>query len=135
MDRRQVLAGAASMSIAGLAGCTGGTPPADEPRYALEVVVQNDHDRSYEVHTVMTDASETSVFERTFTLDPGEGQGFSDDYPAGEYTIVVELSDRSELRSSWNTAFCDAHRVQTEIGVDGHMTQHVSCHAEDGSAD
>jgi hypothetical protein len=78
----------------------------------------------------VTDAAETAVFEQTFTLGPGEGRGFGDDFPAGEYTVTVTLPDRSALRSYWNTDQCDVHRVRTDIAADGHVSHAVACHAE-----
>lgn len=115
-------------AAAGLAGCIDALPDS-QPRYDLEVTVQNDHDRAYEVRTVVTDGTDTAVFEQSFTLDPGEGRGFSNDFPEGKYSIVVELPDRSELRSYWNTDLCEAHRVRIDIAADGHATHHVTCHS------
>ncbi|WP_336136414.1 hypothetical protein [Natronomonas amylolytica] len=131
MHRRTLLSGLTVSAAAGFAGCIDDVLPEDQPRYDLEVTVQNDHDRAYDVRIVVTDGTDATVFEQSFTLGPGEGRGFSDDFPAGEYTIVVELPDRGESRSYWNTDLCEAHRVRTHIAADGHLTHHVTCHSGD----
>lgn len=134
MHRRTLLSGLTVSAAAGLAGCIDDVLPEDQPRYGLEVTVQNDHDRAYEVRVVVTDGSDAAVFEQSFTLGPGEGRGFSNDFPAGEYTIAVELPDRSESRSYWNTDLCEAYRTRTHIAADGHVTHHVTCHSGDGGS-
>lgn len=132
MDRRSVLAGVAATATVGVAGCLGSAPTTTPEQYHLELTVQNDHDRAYDIRVVLTDAEDRSVFEQSFRLGPGEGRGFGDDVHAAEYTLVVELSDRSELRSYWNTAQCDVHRVRTHIARDGHVSHHVACQSADG---
>lgn len=132
MRRRQMLSGAITTVAAGLTGCLDTVPFDDEQRYHLEVIVQNNHDRPYEVRTTVTDAEESVVFEDAFTLDSGESREISDDVPAGEYSIVVELADRSESRSYWNTDLCDAYRVRTETAADESVSHHAICHSGDG---
>lgn len=63
-------------------------------------------------------------------LASGEGRGFGDDFPAGEYTLTLTLPDRSRLQSYWNTDFCEVHQVRTEIAADGRVAHNVACHAE-----
>lgn len=132
MNRRTVLGGIGAASTTYLAGCVDRVQPGDDPRYPMEVTVQNDHDRSYDVQVVVTDEDDAAVFEQSFALAPGEGRGIGDDVPAGEYTVTVTLSDRSELRSFWNTDQCTRHRVRTEIAADGHVTHHAACLSEEG---
>ncbi|WP_254840819.1 hypothetical protein [Natronomonas marina] len=133
MDRRSVLAGVGTTLAVGTAGCFGPFDAGETPtrRYRLELTVQNDHDRPYDVRAVMTDADERTVFEQSFTLRPGEGRGFGDEFPAGEYTLAVTLSDRSQSRSYWNTDLCDVHRVRTTVAADGRVSHAVACLDED----
>jgi len=131
MNRRTVLTSVGAVATMGLAGCVSFGPGETEtPEYRMELTVQNGHDRSYDVRVVVTDADETSVFEESFTLGPGEGRGLGDDFPAGEYTVAVTLPDRSVLRSYWNTDLCAVHRVRTEIVADGPVSHSVFCQAE-----
>jgi|GEM_PF-3523012 len=131
MNRRTVVASIGAVATATLAGCASFGPGETETvEYHLELTVQNDHDRSYDVLVGVTDADETAVFEESFTLGPGEGRGLGDDFPAGEYTVAVRLPDRSVLRSYWNTDLCDIHRVRTDIAADGHVSHSVFCQAE-----
>ena len=131
MNRRTLLASVGTAATATLAGCVPfSSRETETPEYHWELTVQNDHDRSYEVRVEVTDADETPVFDQSVTLGPGEGRGFSDEFPAGEYTVTVTLPDRSALRSYWNTDQCDVHRVRTDIAVDGHVSHSVACHAE-----
>jgi len=132
MNRRSVLSGVAGAVTIGVAGCLGSAPTTTSEQYHLELTVQNDHDRAYDIRVVLTDADDRAVFEQSFRLGPGEGRGFGDDVSAGEYTLVVELPDRSELRSYWNTDQCDVHRVRTHIARDGHVSHHVACQSADG---
>jgi hypothetical protein len=132
MNRRSVLAGVGTAVAVGTAGCLASFQ-SEEPQareYHLELTVQNNHDRPYDIRAVLNDAGETAVFEQTFTLGPGEGRGFGDDFPAGEYTLTLTLPDRSSLRSYWNTDLCEVHQVRTEIGADGRAAHNVACHAE-----
>lgn len=131
MDRRSVLAAAGALTAGGFVGCLdqfqSGQPPSAD--YPLELTVQNDHDRSYDVQTVVTTVGGNDVFDRSFTLGPGEGRGVSEEFTAGRYTIRVTLDDRSESRSYWNTELCDRYRVRTAIARDGHVTHSSACQA------
>ena len=111
----------------GFAGCFTSPKSDESPKYHLEVTVQNDHDRAYDVRIVMTDGNDDSVFENAFSLKPGEGRGIVDDYPTGTYTLAVSLADRAALRSYWNTDRCDVLQVRMEIGSDGRVTNAVRC--------
>jgi hypothetical protein len=132
MNRRSVLAGVGSTVAVGTAGCLASFRSEESPsrEYHMELTVQNNHDRPYDIQAVMTDADETAVFEQTFTLGSGEGRGFGDDFPASEYTLTLTLPDRSRLRSYWNTDLCEVHRVRTVIAADGRVAHNVACHAE-----
>lgn len=132
MDRRSVLAGAGTITTVGLAGCLAPFQPGETRlrQYHLELTVQNNHDRLYDVRTIMTDREGGVVFDRSFTLGSGEGQGFGGDFSTGEYTLTVKLLDRSESRSYWNTDLCDVYRVRTEIDGDGHVIHSSACQAE-----
>jgi len=133
MNRRTVVASLGAVATGSFAGCASfgpGETETETPAYRMELTVQNDHDRSYAVRIAVTDADETTVFEESFTLRPGEGRGFGDDFRAGEYTVAVSLSDRSMLRSYWNTDLCDVHRARTEIAADGRVSHSVFCQAE-----
>ena len=126
MNRRRVLAGAAA-GTAGLAGCLTGFPAGEEPSYHREITVQNDHDEAYDVRAELVDAEERVVFEWADEVRPGEGRGVSDDVPAGQYTLTLDLDERSRMRSYWNTDHCDVHLVRTDVAADGHVSQHVTC--------
>jgi hypothetical protein len=132
MDRRRVLASAGTVAAVGLAGClpSFSSSETETPQYHMEVTVQNSHDRPYDIQISVTDTDGQSVFDQSFTLGPGEGRGLSDDFPAGEYTLTVELPDRSVSRNYWDTDHCDVYRVQTEIAADGHVTHGTACQAE-----
>lgn len=92
----------------------------------MELTVQNNHDRPYDLQAVMTDDDETAVLEQTFRLGSGEGRGFGDDFLAGEYTLTLTLPDRSRLRSYRNTDLCEVHRVRTEIDADTGVAHNVA---------
>ncbi|SNR44074.1 hypothetical protein SAMN06264855_1076 [Halorubrum vacuolatum] len=77
---------------------------------------------------IVTD-DETTVFEQSFTPESDQRHEFGDELPPGEYGVIVKLPDRSESRSYWNTALCNAHRVQTDIAADGHISHQVTCHS------
>jgi hypothetical protein len=131
VNRRTVLSGTATAAAVGLAGCLDSVRPGAPELHHLDVTAQNAHDRAYDVRVTMTNSAETTVLERSFTLDPGEGWGFSDDFDAGEYTVAVALSGRSRSQSYWNTDLCDVHRVRTEIDADGRVSHHVACESDD----
>ena len=89
--------------------------------------MQNDHDRAYDVRIVLTNDNDDAVLESAFSVQPEEGQGIGDDYPAGTYSLAVSLADRAMLRSYWNTERCEVLQVRVEIGNDGHVTNTVRC--------
>lgn len=128
MNRRSVLTGATAIITAGLGGCLDSDEPDEEPDQSrLEVTVQNNHDRPYDVRVTVEDADAAVVFDTSFTLPPGEGRGIADDYADGEYVVAVELGERSRGQGFWNTELCDVHRTRTTIGPDGRVTHDVAC--------
>lgn len=127
MERRTLLAGVAAGLGAGLAGCLDAPGTDESAAYHLEVTVQNDHDRPYDASVVLTDADGNRVLDDSFTVGPGEGRGLGDDYPAGTYTLEVELADRGRLRSFWDTDQCDVLQARTTVEPDGRLTNAVRC--------
>lgn len=128
MDRRSLFSAATATAAAAVAGCLdGGDSSGDDEQYHLEVTVQNEHDRTYDARVTVTDADDEAVLDRSFTLGAGEGRGFTDDYPAGEYAVVVDFADRGALQSRWDTDQCDVHLVRARIDRDGHLSNEVAC--------
>lgn len=130
MNRRRVLAGAATGATAGLAGCLTGYQPDGETHH-FEIAVQNDHDEPYDVGAELVDGDGDVAFEWDAEIGPGEGRGVADDVPAGQYTLTLDLGERTRLRSYWDTDDCDVHLVRVDVAADGHVSQHVTCRASE----
>lgn len=130
MERRTVLSSVAAAGAVGTVGCLDRLRSGDGEKtsHHFELTIQNDHDQRYEVTAEMT-GDEEVVFEQAFTIEPGDGRGFTDDFPAGRYVLSVDLAGRTSLRSYWNTDNCNVHLVRIDIAADGHVSQHVTCRA------
>lgn len=127
MQRRSVLSGLAAATAVGLTGCLDSPQTTETPQHHLEVTVQNNHDRPYEVRVVLTESNDDVVHDDEFSVAPGEGRGFSNDYPDGTYRLEVSLSDRGPLRSHWDTTLCDIHQVLMDIDSEGYVSSTVRC--------
>lgn len=127
MKRRTFLSGAVAVTAVGLTGCLDGGSEDEEPTYRMEIQVQNDHDRSYSAEIRATNADGEVVFEESFELAPGTGRSYSEEVPAGEYTIVVDFPGRSTLRTEWDTDQCDVNRVETRVDADGRVFSDTAC--------
>ena len=129
MDRRQYLATLYGGILLGSSGCLETAPVDDTPEFHVEITVQNEDDRPYDVTARITDADDAVVFRTDVRLAPGEGRGYGDDLAAGDYTIEVIVDDRLALRSAWDTDDCDVHRSEVRIAPDGRGVSATRCAA------